>query len=164
MSGNHNGSFDRAVAIVHAAKDAGADAIKLQTYTADTLTIDSKRPEFKINGSSWDGQYLYPLYKEASTPWEWQPKIKELADELSIDFFSSPFDPTAVDFLEGLDVPAYKVASPEIVDLPLIEYVASKNKPIIISTGMATIQEIEAAWRVGSQSVGGVAILQCNTS
>jgi len=146
LSANHNQSFEIAHKSILAAKNAGADAIKLQTYTADTITIDCDNENFRISGGSlWDGKTLYQLYKEAYTPWEWQPKLKAYAEELGLICFSSPFDKTAVDFLEQINVPAYKVASFEITDTPLIEYIASKNKPVIISTGIATIKEIEEA-------------------
>lgn len=144
LSGNHNGDFNVAAKSIEAMKKAGADAVKLQTYTADTLTIDSKNKYFQIkSGSIWDGKTLYELYKEAYTPWDWQPKLKKIADDLGIILFSTPFDKSAVDFLEKMDVLAYKVASFEANDLPLIEYIAKKGKPMIISTGMSTLVEIE---------------------
>ena len=148
---NHNQDYDQAVRIIHAAKDAGADAIKLQTYTADTITFRSNREEFRIAGGTlWDGHNLHDLYGEAYTPWEWQPKLKKVADELGLDLFSSPFDVTAVDFLETMDVPAYKLASFELVDIELIQKMARTGKPLIISTGMATLEEInEACMRHG---------------
>lgn len=146
MSGNHNMDFDRAVQIVHAAKESGADAIKLQTYTADTITLDCEDPCFQITqGTLWDGTTLYQLYKKAYTPWEWQPKLQKIANDIGLDFFSSPFDFTSVDFLEGLDVPAYKIASFEITDIPLIRKIAKLGKPVIISTGIATLADIELA-------------------
>ncbi|HTI87434.1 MAG TPA: pseudaminic acid synthase [Alphaproteobacteria bacterium] len=147
MSGNHNRSLDRALAIVDAAADAGAHAIKLQTYTADTLTIDAAREEFTIadEGSLWKGRNLYELYQEAYTPWEWHAPIMERAKARGIVCFSSPFDETAVDFLEGLNAPAYKIASFENVHLPLIRKAASTGKPLIISTGMATTAELDDA-------------------
>jgi len=146
LSANHNHDFDQAVKLVRAAKDAGADAVKLQTYTADTLTIRSDRPEFRIGGGTlWDGRTLHDLYGEAFTPWDWQPKLKRLADDLGLHLFSTPFDPTAVDFLEEMGVPAHKVASFEIVDLPLVERIAKTGKPVIMSTGMATLAEISDA-------------------
>ena len=138
LSGNHNQDFDLAVRTIEAAAKTGIDAIKLQTYTADTITMDSDLPHFRTREDSlWAGQKLYDLYKVAFTPWEWQPKLKEIANNLGIHCFSSPFDVSAVDFLEKMDVPAYKIASLEITDIPLIEYVASKQKPVIISTGIA---------------------------
>lgn len=146
LSANHLQNFDLAVKTIKAAKKAGADAIKLQTYTPDTITIDCDNEYFKIKqGTLWDGKTLYQLYKEAYTPWEWQQKLKKLAEDLGLVFFSTPFDKTAVDFLNEMNVPAYKVASFEITDIPLIEYIASKGKPIIISTGIATLCDIEEA-------------------
>lgn len=146
MSGNHNMDFDRAVKILKAAKDSGADAIKIQTYTADTITLNCDDPCFQITqGTLWDGTTLHKLYEQAYTPWEWQPKLQEIAREIGIDFFSSPFDPTSVDFLEKMNVPAYKVASFEITDIPLIRKIAKLGKPILISTGIATLADIELA-------------------
>jgi len=166
LSANHGQSFEQAVRLVRAAKEAGADAVKLQTYTADTITINSDRPEFRVGGGTlWDGRTLHDLYGEAYTPWEWQPKLKALADELGLDLFSTPFDPTAVEFLERMDVPAYKVASFELVDLPLIERIARTGKPMILSTGMATLAEIaeavDAARRGGAV---GLALLKCSSA
>ena len=146
MSGNHNMDYDRAVEIVKAAKYAGVDAIKLQTYTADTITLNSPKECFKTSDTSlWAGMTLHELYQQAYTPWEWQPKLKQVADELGILLFSSPFDHTAVDFLEEMDVPAYKIASFEINDIPLIQKVAKTGKPILISTGIADMGDIELA-------------------
>jgi len=146
LSANHNQNYDVAVKTIKAAKEAGADAIKLQTYTADTITINCANKHFQIkHGTKWDGQTLHQLYQKAYTPWEWQPKLKKVAEELKLLLFSSPFDKTAVDFLEEMNVPAYKVASPEITDIPLIEYIASKGKPVFISTGVATLKDIEQA-------------------
>lgn len=166
LSANHRQQFDEAVKLIKAAKEAGADAVKLQTYTPDTMTIESERPEFQIGGGTlWDGKTLYNLYAEAYMPWEWQPKLKKVADELGIDLFSTPYDKTAVDFLEEMGVLAYKVASFEIVDIPLIEYIASKGKPIIISTGMATLTEIEetvqAARNAGASQIS---LLKCTSA
>ncbi len=166
LSANHAQQFDQAICLVRAAKEAGADAVKLQTYTADTMTIRSDRPEFLIvGGTLWDGRTLYDLYGEAHTPWEWQPRLKAVANELGLDLFSTPFDPTAVDFLERMDVPAYKVASFEVVDLPLIEKIARTGKPIIMSTGMATLAEIaEAVEAVRRVSDAGLALLKCTSA
>lgn len=166
LSANHNQDFDEAVRIVRAAKEAGADCVKLQTYTADTITIRSNRPEFRIGGGTlWDGRTLYDLYGEASTPWDWQPKLKALAEEIGIDLFSSPFDATAVDFLETMQVPAYKVASPELVDLALIEKMARTGKPLILSTGMATLGEIdEAVLTARRTGAAGIALLKCTSA
>jgi pseudaminic acid synthase len=166
LSANHNQKFDIAVETIHAAKDAGADAIKIQTYTPDTITIDCDNEYFIIKqGTIWDGRTLYQLYKEAFTPWEWQPKLKKIAEDLGLFFFSSPFDKSAVDFLEKMDIPAYKIASFEITDIPLIEYVATTKKPIIISTGVATLSDIElavnACRRMGNNKI---ALLKCTSS
>ncbi len=148
LSGNHNHDYDRAVALVHAAKDAGADAVKLQTYTPDTITLDADTEYFRLNsGTMWDGRRLHELYGEAYTPWEWQPKLKALAQEFGMHCFSSPFDETSVDFLEEMAVPAYKIASFELVDLPLIRKAAATKKPMILSTGMASLAEIDEAVR-----------------
>lgn len=145
MSANHAGSLERAKEIIHAAKEAGADCIKLQTYTPDTLTIDCDNEYFHIDNGTWAGENLYQLYQKAYTPWEWQADLKVEADKIGIDFFSTPFDNTSVDFLEDIGVEFYKIASFELVDIPLIEYVASTGKPIIMSTGMASLGEIEDA-------------------
>lgn len=166
LSANHNQDFEIAKKLIEAAKEAGADAVKVQTYTPDTITIDVDRPEFKIKGGTlWDGKTLYELYKEAYMPWEWQKELKKIANKLGLEFFSSPFDPTAVDFLEELRVPAYKIASPEIVDIPLIEKVAETGKPIIISTGMATLGEIEEAVQaVREKGNNQIALLKCTSA
>ncbi len=165
ISANHNQSFRMAVELIHAAKDAGADAVKLQTYTAETLTLDCDNDCFSIKAGPWAGRRLYDLYKEAYTPWDWQPKLKKTAEDLGLICFSTPFDKTATDFLEEMDVPAYKIASFEITDIPLIEYVASKGKPIIISTGIARLSEIEEAVSV-CRNVGNnqIALLKCTSS
>ncbi|AXI25871.1 pseudaminic acid synthase [Methanofervidicoccus sp. A16] len=166
LSANHNQDFETAVKLIEAAKDAGADAVKVQTYTPDTITIDVGRPEFKIKGGTlWDGKTLYELYKEAYMPWDWHKELKKIANKLGLDFFSTPFDPTAVDFLEELGVPAYKIASPEIVDIPLIEKVAETGKPIIISTGMATLGEIEEAIQaVRRKGNNQIILLKCTSA
>src|SRR5690554_3675791 len=165
LSANHNGSLETAIQTIKAAKRAGADAIKLQTYTADTITIDSNKPDFIIKGTIWEGKNLYELYKEAYTPWDWHETLFETAREEGLICFSSPFDKTAVDLLEELNTPAYKIASFEIIDIPLIEYVASKGKPIIISTGIATMEDIELALdacrRMGNNDI---ALLKCTSS
>jgi pseudaminic acid synthase len=165
LSANHNQSFDKAVQLIRAAKDAGVDAVKLQTYTADTITIACDRPEFRIQGTLWDGRTLHDLYAEAYTPWEWQPKLKKVANDLGLDLFSSPFDASAVDFLESMDVPAYKLASFELVDIPLIQKMARTGKPLIISTGMATVKEIEEAVLAARNSgAKQIALLKCTSS
>jgi len=165
MSANHNGDFDQAVKILHAAKEAGADAVKLQTYTPDTITIKSDAPEFRIKRTIWEGRVLYDLYSEAYMPWEWQPKLKEIANDLGLDLFSTAFDPTAVDFLEEMGVPVHKVASFEIVDIPLIEKMARTGKPLIISTGMATLAEIdEAVSAAKGAGASQIALLKCNSA
>lgn len=166
LSANHSQKFDLAVETVKVAKEAGADAVKLQTYTPDTITIDCDNDYFQIRqGTVWDGKTLYQLYKEAYTPWEWQPKLKMAAENIGLLCFSSPFDYTAVDFLENMSVPAYKVASFEITDIPLIEYIASKGRPVIISTGIAALCDIEAATnackRMGNEHI---ALLKCTSA
>lgn len=143
MSANHGGRLSNALEIVRQAKCAGADCLKIQTYTADTMTIDSGKPDFRIKGGLWDGYNLYDLYKTALTPYEWHAPIKEECEKVGIDFLSTPFDCSSVDFLEELGVEAYKIASYELVDIPLIQYVASKHKPMIISVGMGSIEEIQ---------------------
>lgn len=166
LSANHNGSLENALAHVKAAKQTGADAIKLQTYTADTITIDAKTDDFRLKqGTIWDGKYLHELYKEAYTPWEWHQQIFDAAKAEGLICFSSPFDFTAVDLLENLKAPAYKIASFEITDIPLIEYTAAKGKPIIISTGIAEEEDIQlavdACKRMGNQQI---ILLKCTSS
>ena len=165
LSANHNGDFSTALETIRAAKRAGANCIKLQTYTPDTITIDSIREDFLINGTIWHGKNLYNLYQEAYTPWEWHEKLFQTAQEEGLICFSSPFDKSAVDFLEDLNTPAYKIASFEITDIPLIEYVASKKKPIILSTGISDLNDIElaidACRRMGNNEI---ALLKCTSS
>lgn len=165
LSANHNGSLETAIETIKAAKRAGANCIKLQTYTADTMTIHSEKDDFLIKGTIWENYNLYKLYQEAYTPWEWHEKLFAIAKGEGLVCFSSPFDRTAVDFLENLNVPAYKIASFEITDIPLIEYVASKNKPIIISTGIADFEDIKLAVdtckKVGNNQI---ALLKCTSS
>ncbi len=162
MSANHGGSLDTALKIVEEVKKTGADCLKIQTYTADTLTIDCDKEDFKIHGGLWDGYTYYDLYKDAYTPWEWQKTIKEKCEELGLDFLSTPFDRTAVDFLEGLGIEFYKIASFELVDIPLLEYTASKGKPMILSCGMASAEEIgeamDACRRMGNEQI---VLLKC---
>lgn len=165
LSANHNGSIETAIETIKAAKRAGADCIKLQTYTADTITIDSNKDDFLIKGTIWDGKNLHELYQEAFTPWEWHKELFEVAHKEGLVCFSSPFDSSAVELLESLDAPAYKIASLEITDIPLIELVASKGKPIIISTGIAEEEDIrlaiEACHKMGNHDI---ALLKCTTS
>ena len=165
LSANHNGSLDTALDTIRAAARAGADAIKLQTYTADTITIDSRKEDFMIKGTIWEGRNLHDLYAEAYTPWEWHARLFEAARAEGLECFSSPFDPMAVDFLEQLNTPAYKVASFEITDIPLIELIASRGKPVIISTGIAEMEDIELALdacrRMGNHDI---ALLKCTSS
>ena len=165
MSANHCGDFELAKKLIAAAKDVGADVVKIQTYTADTITIDCKRDEFLIKGGLWDERYLYELYQKASTPWEWQPKLKEYSDLIGMPFFSTPFDFTAVDFLEKMNVPMYKIASFEAFDYPLIKYAAKRGKPMIISTGVSTQEEmqgaIDACKAVGNNDI---TLLKCTSA
>lgn len=165
LSANHNGSIETAIETIKAAKRAGADCIKLQTYTADTITVDSRKDDFMIKGTIWEGKNLHDLYKEAYTPWEWHEELFKVAKEEGLVCFSSPFDATAVDLLEKLNAPAYKIASFEITDIPLIELVASKGKPVIISTGIAGLDDIElaleACYRMGNHDV---ALLKCTSN
>jgi pseudaminic acid synthase len=165
MSANHGQDFDQAVRILEVAKASGADAVKLQTYTPETMTIDCDNPHFRISGTMWDGRSLFDLYGEAYTPWEWQPRLFEVAGQLGIDLFSTPFDETAVDFLEAIGVPAHKIASFENVDLTLLRKVARTGKPVIMSTGMATLAEIDEA--VGTLRENGnreLALLKCTSA
>jgi N-acetylneuraminate synthase len=166
MSGNHNQNFDEAVEILHAAKDAGADAIKLQTYTPDTITLSCEKDYFYIGGDSlWKGTSLYDLYQEAHTPWEWQPKLKTIAEGLGLDFFSTAFDASSVDFLEEMGVPVHKIASFELVDIPLIQKAAQTRKPLIMSTGMASLIEIEEAVQAAREAgANHIALLKCTSA
>lgn len=162
MSANHNGNINRAKQLIQLAKQAGADAVKLQTYRADTITLDARTEDFMIRGGLWDGKNLFELYQQAQMPWEWHKPLFDYARSVGITIFSSPFDQTAVDLLENLNVPAYKVASFEAIDLPLIKYIAGTGKPMIISTGMANVDEIQEA--VDAAKSGGckqLAILHC---
>jgi N-acetylneuraminate synthase len=166
MSANHNQNFDQAVRILRAAKDARADAVKLQTYTPETITMDCDSDYFQIGkGSLWEGKNLYQLYGEAYTPWDWQPKLKQVADRLGLPLFSTPFDDSAVDFLEHMDVPAYKIASFELVDTGLLRKVARTGKPVIMSTGMATLAEIdEAVTTLREAGCRQLALLKCTSA
>ena len=165
MSANHNQDFDQAVKIIEAAKEIGADAVKLQTYTPDTLTIDCDSEYFQIKGTLWDGRTLYDLYGEAYMPWDWQPKLKQIANGLGLGLFSTAYDESAVDFLEAMDVPAYKGASFESVDLPLLRRIAQIGKPIIMSTGMATLAEIDEAVHTIREAGGSqLALLKCTSA
>ena len=166
MSANHGHSFERAIEIVRAAKDAGADAVKLQTYTADTMTIKCDNSCFRISGgTAWDGRTLYDLYQEASTPWEWHATLKAEVEKLGMTFFSTPFDRTAVDFLETLEVSLYKVASFELVDTGLLQYIGLTGKPVIMSTGMATLGEIDDAVRtLRDAGAGEITLLKCTSA
>ncbi|MET3665453.1 pseudaminic acid synthase [Caulobacter sp. 1776] len=165
LSGNHNGSLERCLTMVDAAADTGCDAIKIQTYTADTITLNVDRPEFRIHGGLWDGRTLYELYEEAQTPFEWHAAIFERAKQRGVTIFSSPFDETAVDLLDSLGAPAFKIASFEAVDLPLIKYAASKGKPLIISTGMANLREMQTALDTALEAgAKGVLLLHCVSS
>ncbi len=166
LSANHNGEFDRTLKLIDAAVDAGADAIKVQTYTADSMTIRSNNEEFLISGgTAWDGRQLHDVYAEGAMPWDWQPKLAEYCEKKEVLFFSTPFDFAAVDFLEDMDVPAYKVASFELTDIPLIEKIGATGKPIIISTGMGTVPEIsEAIDAARSSGCSDVAVLKCTSA
>src|ERR1700722_19684076 len=166
VSANHNQKFETAEAIIRAAKEAGADAVKLQTYRPDTITIQSHQNYFHVRGGTlWDGRTLYDLYAEAFTPWEWQPRLKKIAEDLGIDLFSSAFDVTAVDFLEQMEVPAHKVASFELVDIPLIQWMSRTGKPLIMSTGMATVEENDGALRCARDAgATQIALLKCTSA
>lgn len=165
MSANHGGSLDRALELVRVAKEIGADCIKIQTYTADTLTIDSNKEYFNIKKGTWTGENLYKLYEQAHTPWEWQKTLKEEADKIGIDFLSTPYDFSSVDFLEELEVDFYKIASFELIDIPLVKYIASKKKPIIMSTGMATLGEIEEAVNaIRDEGNEALCLLRCSSA
>ena len=166
LSANHHGQYERAEQIVRAASEAGADAVKLQTYTAETMTIDCDAPPFCVGpGTIWEGRSLYELYGEAHTPWDWHEPLMTLAKELGITMFSTPFDETAVELLEGLDVPAYKIASFELVHLPLIQRVAATGRPMILSTGMGTREEIdEAVATARDAGCNQLALLRCNSA
>jgi pseudaminic acid synthase len=166
LSANHNQDFNQAVKLIHAAKEAGADAVKIQTYTPDTMTIDCDNEYFNIGkGTIWEGNNLHSLYREAYTPWEWQPELKKIANDLGMDLFSTPFDYSSIDFLESMDVPAYKVASFEIVDIPLIRKIAQTGKPVILSTGMASLAEIEEAIHIiRKEGNDQIALLKCTSA
>lgn len=165
MSGNHAGSIERAKDIIYAAKECGADCIKIQTYTADTMTIDCDNPYFQITEGTWEGENLYKLYQKAFTPWEWQEELSKEAKKVGIDFLSTPFDQTSVDFLEKLELPFYKIASFELVDIPLLEYIASKKKPIVMSTGMGSLEEIEEAIEaIYGQGNHDLALMKCSSA
>jgi N-acetylneuraminate synthase len=166
LSANHNQNYDEAVSLIHAAREAGADAIKLQTYTPDTITIPCNNEYFRVGkGTLWEGRNLYDLYSEAYTPWEWQPELQKIANDLGMDLFSTPFDKSAVDFLKKMNVPAYKIASFELVDIPLIRYIARTGKPIILSTGMATVSEIEdAVTAIRREGNDKLALLKCTSA
>lgn len=166
LSANHMNDFDIAVKTIEAIAESGADAVKFQTFTPDTITLNCDNEYFHIKqGTVWDGQLLYDLYEDAYMPWDWQPKLKKIAEDLGLIVFSSPFDKTSVDFLEDMDVPAYKIASFEITDIPLIKYVAGKNKPIIISTGIAEKEDIELAIETClKEGNDKIAILKCTSS
>ncbi len=164
MSANHAGSIENAKKIIYAAKEAGADCIKVQTYTADTITIDCNNKYFNIDNGTWKGENLYTLYKKAYTPWEWQPDLKITAEKIGIDFLATPFDKTSVDFLEDLGVEFYKIASFELIDIPLIDYVASKKKPIILSTGMGSLAEITDAVSIIKKYHDKIILLKCSSA
>lgn len=165
MSANHAGSIERALEMIHVAKEAGADCVKIQTYTPDTMTIDCHNEYFNIEKGTWEGENLYSLYQKAYTPWEWHKQLRDEAAKVGIDFLSTPFDNTSVDFLEELGMSFYKIASFELVDIPLLEYIASKNKPIIMSTGMGSIEEItEAVDAIYSKGNRQLALMKCSSA
>ena len=166
LSANHNQDFNQAEKLIRAAKETGADAVKLQTYTPDTLTINCNNNYFRIGkGTQWEGKNLHSLYQEAYTPWEWQLDLKKIANDLGMDLFSTPFDFSSVDFLESMDIPVYKVASFEIVDIPLIQKIAQTGKPIIMSTGMASLAEIEEAVNaIRNEGNDQIALLKCTSA
>ena len=166
LSANHNQDYNQALELIRAAKNAGADAVKIQTYTPDTITIDCDNEFFKIGkGTIWEGKNLYALYGEAYTPWEWHIELKRFANSIGLDFFSTPFDITSVEFLEKIQVPAYKIASFEIVDIPLIRKIAQVGKPIILSTGMASVSEInEAVHTIRNEGNNNIALLKCTSA
>ena len=164
LSANHGGRYEGAVALIESAADAGADAIKVQTYTPDTMTIDAPQECFTIHGSAWNGRKLYELYAEAHMPWEWHAPLQQIAQRRGLDFFSTPFDASAVDFLEQLDVPAHKVASFEIVDIPLLRRIAATGKPVIMSTGMATAAELDEAVSTFRANKTPLALLKCTSA
>jgi len=165
VSANHNGSIDNAFRIIKEAKYAGADAVKIQTYRPDTITLNCDSPDFVISDGLWAGRTLYELYELAHTPWDWHPHLFEYARQIGITIFSSPFDNTAVDLLEDLDTPAYKIASFEAIDLPLVKYVASTGKPVIISTGMATLEELdETVKTIRDGGCSDLTLLKCTST
>lgn len=165
LSGNHNGELQRALRLIDAAAEAGADAVKLQTYTADTITLACDGPDFRIEAGLWSGRTLHDLYQEASMPWDWQPRLKQHAERLGMACFSSPFDFSAVEFLEEMDVPAYKIASFELTDIPLIRRVAATGKPVIMSTGLATMDEVaEAVEAAREGGAADIALLKCTSA
>lgn len=162
MSANHAGSKEKALEIIHAAKEAGADCVKIQTYTADTMTLNCDNQYFHIDDGTWKGETLYSLYQKAYTPWDWQAELKAETEGLGMDFLSTPFDHSSVDFLEGIGIGAYKIASFELTDIPLIQYVASKGKPMILSTGMAELSEIDEAVRtIRGENNHQIVLLHC---
>ncbi len=166
MSANHGNDYDLTVRTIHAMKESGADAVKVQTYTADTITLNCERDPFIVRGGTlWDGRTLHELYQEGCMPWEWQPKLMQIANDLGMDFFSSPFDTTAVDFLEAMNVPMHKVASFELVDIPLLQKISATRKPVIMSIGMATLEEVEEAVKTLREAGSGpLVMLKCTSA